>query len=84
MEPEFSIVAVPKPADRLPTLPTRAAKGRAAGASRDGYVAGLLAGLVMLVMLAGSAVLISYFWPVFEVATSRPTMTPPAISQEEM
>ena len=50
---------------------------------REGSVAGLLAGLVMLVMLAGSAVLISYFWPVFEVATSRPSMTPRAISQEE-
>jgi hypothetical protein len=49
-------------------------------AHREGSAAALFAGLLILVLLAGSAVLISYFWPVF--TSSRPNMPPPAAQEE--
>ena len=35
---------------------------------RQGSAAGLFGGLLILVLLAGSAVLVTYFWPVVELA----------------
>ena len=35
---------------------------------RQGSAAGLLTGLLILVLLAGSAIFVTYFWPVFEIA----------------
>ena len=41
-------------------------------ALREGSAAGLLGGLLILVLLAGSAVLVTYFWPVVELAAPEP------------
>ena len=41
---------------------------------RQGSAAALLAGL----LLAGSAILVTYFWPVFEVAAPEPNVSTPA------
>ena len=42
---------------------------------REGSAAGLLAGLLILVLLAGSAVLVTYFWPVLELAAPEPNVS---------
>ena len=39
---------------------------------RQGSAAGLLAGLLILVLLSGSAIFVTYFWPVFEIAAPNP------------
>ena len=36
-------------------------------AQREGSAAALLAGLLILGLLAGSAIFVTYFWPVFEI-----------------
>ena len=45
---------------------------------REGSAAGLLAGLLILVLVAGSAMLVTYFWPVFEIAAPQPNVSTPA------
>ena len=47
-------------------------------AQREGSAAALLAGLLILVLLAGSAMLVTYFWPVFEIAVPQPNVSTPA------
>ena len=47
-------------------------------AQREGSAAALLAGLLILVLLAGSAMLVTYFWPVFEIAAPQPNVSTPA------
>ena len=37
-------------------------------AQREGSAAALLGGLLILALLAGSAIFVTYFWPVFEIA----------------
>ena len=37
-------------------------------AQREGSAATLLGGLLILALLAGSAIFVTYFWPVFEIA----------------
>ena len=43
---------------------------------REGSALGLLAGLLVLVLLAGSAIFVTYFWPVFEIAAPANAPTP--------
>ena len=45
---------------------------------REASAVGLLGGLLILVLLAGSAMLVTYFWPVFEVAVTQPNVSTPA------
>ena len=41
----------------------------------------LLAGLLILGLLAGSAIFVTYFWPVFEIAAPQVNMPTPAVQQ---
>ena len=45
---------------------------------RQGSAAGLVAGLLILVLLAGSGMLVTYFWRVFEIAVPQPNVSTPA------
>ena len=40
-------------------------------AQREGSAAALLGGLLILALLAGSAIFVTYFWPVFEIAAPK-------------
>jgi len=42
-------------------------------AQREGSAAGLVAGLMILMLLAGSVILVSYFWPLFHIAATQPS-----------
>ena len=47
-------------------------------AQREGSAAALLAGLLILGLLAGSAIFVTYFWPVFEIAAPQLAAAPQA------
>jgi hypothetical protein len=49
---------------------------------REGSAAGLVAGLLILGLLAGSVILVTYFWPVFEIAAPQPNVSTPAPTGE--
>ena len=42
---------------------------------REGSAAGLLGGLLIGVLLAGTIVLVTYFWPVVELAAPEPNVS---------
>ena len=48
---------------------------------REGSAAALLAGLLILGLLAGSAIFVTYFWPVFEIAAPQVDMPTPAVQE---
>ena len=48
---------------------------------RQGSAAGLLTGLLILVLLAGSAIFVTYFWPVFEIAAPQVNVPTPAAQE---
>ena len=43
----------------------------------EGSAAGLFAGAPHFMLLAGSAILIAYFWPVFQIAASQSSDSAP-------
>ena len=45
---------------------------------RQGSAAALFAGLLILGLVAGSAMLVTYFWPVFEIAAPEANVPTPA------
>ena len=45
---------------------------------RQGSAAAVFAGLLILGLLAGSAIFVTYFWPVFEIAAPQPNVSTPA------
>ena len=50
-------------------------------AQREASAAALLAGLLILGLLAGSAIFVTYFWPVFEIAAPQVNMPTPAVQE---
>ena len=47
-------------------------------AQRQGSAEALLAGLLILGLLAGSAIFVTYFWPVFQIAAPEVNVPTPA------
>jgi hypothetical protein len=45
---------------------------------REGNAVGLLAGLIILAVLVGSVIFVTYFWPVFEIAATQSDVPTPA------
>ena len=50
-------------------------------AQREGSAAALLAGLLILGLLAGSAIFVTYFWPVFQIAAPQANVPTPAVQE---
>ena len=50
-------------------------------AQREGSAAALLAGLLILGLLAGSAIFVTYFWPVFEIAAPQVNIPTPVVQE---
>ena len=50
-------------------------------AQREGSAAALLAGLLILGLLAGSAIFVTYFWPVLEIAAPQVNVPTPAAQE---
>jgi len=50
-------------------------------ALREGSAAGVFAGAVIILLLAVSAILITYFWPVFQIAATQSNEPTPTIQE---